>query len=499
MGVIYKLKEEVIFFVVNKKNEDPNISCRNLALICSEKFNTPISKSSINTLLKNSNLSSSVGRRPVSPLKKKFSIPIEKKKQLFDTIQKVSTSNVVLKSSTFKNQTVLKTLPPIVENKKEDKRDLPIKSELKKIFKTSEEDELVGSGDFFKKVNELRRQQEGEIGPVYPDMGFVFFKAAEWELFFQESFLGEFARRHIAGYFPLELNAIFESILTLEILGIQTPEQIERYQNEGVWLFLGLKEKPDVITLLSLLKETTVTPQALFDYKCEIAQHMLQAAQIKFYLEDGAIIIMDAQMRSFWLDSVSLSGLWPIHKSMAMLSQQIINNLELPVFMLGHQKSEFLYGFYDLFTVFEDLPGRQIKKICFISQSGDEIAEYNSIPKMKRHFIVGILPGVREFLPWIDDYPSGIKKPFYHIRVDKVVYYAEKVSTMCIHQATKSMASIRMISIWEENAKKPEVILVSNQLDLTSEEILSAYLLRWPNSRDFIWDNNLNKNEHFLE
>ena len=84
MGVIYKLKDEVIEYILRQKRENPRISCRKLAIIIEENFHVLVSKSSINAVIKDAQLSSPVGRTPADLSKsKKFSIPKEKKTQLF--------------------------------------------------------------------------------------------------------------------------------------------------------------------------------------------------------------------------------------------------------------------------------------------------------------------------------------------------------------------------------------------------------------------------------
>lgn len=64
MGYLYKLKPEVVKFLINKKQSSPDISCRKLALEISKKFAIKLCKSSINNILKKEKLSSPVGRRP---------------------------------------------------------------------------------------------------------------------------------------------------------------------------------------------------------------------------------------------------------------------------------------------------------------------------------------------------------------------------------------------------------------------------------------------------
>ena len=65
MGVIHKLKREVVDFIVAYKTKEPDISCRRLVDTVQKKFDVKISKSSINAIIKDSSLSSPVGRRSV--------------------------------------------------------------------------------------------------------------------------------------------------------------------------------------------------------------------------------------------------------------------------------------------------------------------------------------------------------------------------------------------------------------------------------------------------
>lgn len=63
MGVVYKLKPEVSNFILAQKQANPSLSCRAMVALVEKKFHTPVSKSSINKLFKEANLSASVGRR----------------------------------------------------------------------------------------------------------------------------------------------------------------------------------------------------------------------------------------------------------------------------------------------------------------------------------------------------------------------------------------------------------------------------------------------------
>ncbi len=88
MGIVYKLKQEVIDFIVTEKQNNPSLSCRRLSDITKEKFQIDVSKSSINAIIKKASLSSPVGRRSdAAPTAKKFKIPKGKKDELLSLTQ----------------------------------------------------------------------------------------------------------------------------------------------------------------------------------------------------------------------------------------------------------------------------------------------------------------------------------------------------------------------------------------------------------------------------
>jgi len=63
MGVIHKLKPKIRDFIIQKKNAEPHLSCRKLTSLIFDKFQVKVSKSSINTLIKDLGMSMPVGRR----------------------------------------------------------------------------------------------------------------------------------------------------------------------------------------------------------------------------------------------------------------------------------------------------------------------------------------------------------------------------------------------------------------------------------------------------
>ncbi len=90
MGVIHKLRPEVINFILENKRDNPALSCRNLTAQIFEKLQVKVSKSSINAIFKAHSLSMPIGRRQKLK-KRKFNLPplpiIEETKAIVLTVE----------------------------------------------------------------------------------------------------------------------------------------------------------------------------------------------------------------------------------------------------------------------------------------------------------------------------------------------------------------------------------------------------------------------------
>lgn len=89
MGVTYKLTDEIVDFILAKKNANRRLGVRKLADQVMEHFSVKVSKSSVSNVLKNADLNTPTGRKRSSS-KPAFQIPEEKKQQWRDHLQKVA-------------------------------------------------------------------------------------------------------------------------------------------------------------------------------------------------------------------------------------------------------------------------------------------------------------------------------------------------------------------------------------------------------------------------
>jgi len=149
MGVTYKLKDEVVHFIISQRQSNPLFSCRQLAESASQKFGLNLSKSSVHDVLRESGIVTPRGRKP----KEKFEIPQEKKRQI-----QTSLSQVKLLSPPERPESKLMAdvIGPQIS------------------FEESPKETIVPPI--------LKEASDMETSPEYEGAGKVFLKAARWDL-----------------------------------------------------------------------------------------------------------------------------------------------------------------------------------------------------------------------------------------------------------------------------------------------------------------------------
>ena len=177
MGVIYKLKDEVVNYIISQRQSNPLYSCRQLAESASQKFDLRLSKSSVHDVLKESGIITPRGRKP----KVKFEIPQEKKKQIQTSLSQV------------------KLLPDPVESSPEPPRTVEPEQEVLSSVKELNAIDIVESSPSdtppsatgtspsitvipAKAGIQDRINSEMKISPEYEGAGKIFLKAALWDL-----------------------------------------------------------------------------------------------------------------------------------------------------------------------------------------------------------------------------------------------------------------------------------------------------------------------------
>lgn len=487
MGVIYKFKKEVIDFVLQQKRTDYDLGCRQLAVLTSEKFKIQVSKSSVNTIIKNANLSNSVGR-PASdePLPKKFQIPSRKKQQLLADVRKVKIEQKPLPVNVLPHPEKVPAVEP------------PRRGFSQATFLRHVESSRA------KRVRQTQHQ-----GVMREGMGCIFLKAAQWQL--SRTFvLGGLLRKHISGPLPPSFDALCDVLPCLDLLGVSEPSQTGRLVNHALWPLNGF-EQPSSGLEISRSNNIigTISPSVRFflEYEKEKRQVFMEASRFEFHLENGSRIITDACLTGVG-DEKFLPGNFHspdenfpeeagfsacAEQAMTMLSHCVISNNRPAIFLssagrspAGGGRQKFSNAALDMMAAFEGAEGKQFKKVVVFDGAGERIAEFLSFPRKKRFFMLGVWPWQEEFSLLSKN--TRMAEPFYDEVTDKILYVAAGPAPIFQKELMRKGTLLRSItvltsppagSLSAEGA--PVMVILTNCADKAPTDILEAFLGRWPN------------------
>ena len=479
MGVVHKLKKEVIEFVIKQKEMNPSIGCRNLVDVVYNKFNIKISKSSINSVLKNSCLSSPVGRPASGKHRRgKFCIPEERKKHLFGERQPFQAKEVLPGPKEKKEKGVPKSIPKRV-----------VKEAAKGVSGARDhKEELYGKGT------------------LYDGMGSIFLKAAQWEMS-KESILGGLVLRHIKEGEKIEnIEAIGDICFLMHGFGIRNIGELPEYSEEGLLVLSGLKDKAAFQEVLRIAEMLQDAREPVLDFLLDVPQLLKQLTYLKLLLEDGNEIYLDSELRSCGIESIQNGQYVPFSKGLDFLICRVFNNVQSVIFQdifpeqsinskhHDHSKTEQLIWpkeFLDMVMAFEDTPGKRIIKGTIYDDEDQEIISLDTVFSKKRSFIASIWPWQREYKYFLRE--KEIKEEIKSVYIENLreeIYYHELPLNLNVDNIPFSLRCFLLRTALPE---RPFVVLITNSVQDKSpaKDIIADYLIRWPNKQDSF---NLNRN-----
>src|SRR3989338_952162 len=358
MGVVYKLKKEIVDFIINEKKLNPSLGCRNLVGLIEAKFQAKISKSAINGVIKSAQLSSSIGRKPLAV--------------------KISSLRHSERSPKGEVKNLIKEYPSL---------DPP--QELQQ----SQKEEILR---FAQNDRKTPFRNSPDKGVLCDGAGCFFLKAAQWELF-RRPMLGKIISNYVGPELISDADTLMDVLLFLPMFGIRRVEDISAYRGLGLWALQGLTEgiKPD--KFLSLVNGIQDKKDFSLRLSNEIPQIFFEAAYIKIVLEDETEFVLDAQCRN--LRSIKDSPVYyssPIEKSLERLTGQMISNhrplviKNISTQIIGGQDDNgFSPPVYQLIAAFENMPGERMVKSAILDEHREEISKFSAIPVKRRFFMMG--------------------------------------------------------------------------------------------------------------
>lgn len=449
MGVVYKLKKEVIDFITHRKNENPQISCRQLVKVVQQEFQLKLSKSSINTILKGAQLSSPIGRRAAAVFKaKKFKIPESKKQQIFPPLSKT-----IIAEKTDEDGIKIKTLP----------------LEESKILSKSPE-------------TETRRSSQPEIS--HDGLGSIFLKAAQWEMA-ERSILGKLLEENSGLTDIKNFDGIGEAFLFMQLFEIK---DIMNYKGTGLWAINNLEDQNEIKNSLIQLKELNDLSRLDINLEIELSQLVTNISAIEIILEDGSKIQLDPILFTFIKENVQSeqAGFQTVITSI----NTIVNNVQSVNIYSINEK--LLTELSNLFLSFSNERGKKIQKISAINHDGSILLTFDKIIEKNRFFTLGIWPDQEIFKGMLKFLDDKAIKPYEDQLTQSKGYYQEIPLQLgdlglSLPMALNTHGVLRGVIVWKELNQMPEFILISNEKtqNKTGESIIINWRRRWPHKNGF--------------
>ncbi|MCA9406803.1 MAG: helix-turn-helix domain-containing protein [Candidatus Omnitrophica bacterium] len=462
MGVTHKLSQEVIDFIIARKKESPRIGVRKLADLVGEKFQIKISKSSVNNVLKEAHLSSSVGRRAQGT----FKIPREKKEQLFVPQKKPEPPKKVDKSEQIKKELEKLNKPMSL-----------MKDPAKPSAGSSAPAGQKPAAKVDEKLNDVKRQKLSWAG-------FVFLKAAQWEIF-ERSSLGQLLTPYIGKDQP---DKISEACLYLRLLNIVSDEDIQDPADNAIWYFSGLPSDTTVSCVSEWTQKGEVSQKLLFEALRLQNEMKMGVRTFCAVLRDKTTVSFDATLTRLRTNTDKGSEL-PIDRAMGALSKRLVVNRQPLIFFF---QDEAMFESPDLqraVRCFDYGVDKHISQIKALDGQGRELAEFSIIPNKRRLFVVGLPSPTGKTLKEIRNAIKWAKKQKLSFPALKKAYYFSELKAS---EATTLFAgrdtAYRLFALWPEKGKRPgdfaeappAALVITNILRAKDTEIVSEFILRWP-------------------
>lgn len=451
MGVTYKLKQEVIDYILELKRNDPSLSCRKISDLSTDHFNKPISKSSVNGVLKTSSLSSPIGRRAkVEKKEEKFQIPQHRKEQIFGNVP-----SAFLKE---KKPVPAVSAPPVP----------------KPIMKPPAAPKPV-----LESVPVAEPLPPPKATQPLENLGVLFLKVAEWQAkrqgvlrFLCEKF----------GPLPCDEKTLklAEAFLFLPLCGERQGTGFENFEKKDLWQVNDISfdpttnQKKDCCDVLAGLESKRA--QIAIEY----AQMFSETSLFRFVLQDGSGFCIDAQMNSCWpFDGANGDFSVCLDRGFDSLSRYFISNISPIILRAVTVQQTFPEQALNMLYAFENYPGKKINAIDVTTSKGEIISSFDKIVAKKRRYILGLHTGQGFLSKSLADQ----KKEPKEVRVASTgeTYYCWEAET-AFRLPDNRQISANVYFIGQDKGQPPQYALLTNipKTQASAEEVAEQFILRWP-------------------
>jgi len=431
MGVIYKLRPEIRDFILGQKKTNPILSCRRLTLLIENKFQLKLSKSSINSIIKEAGLSLPIGRRPTK----------RKRRQE----------------------------PPL--------KLIEFKAEAPPEIKAEVPPEPVVEQPIVEQPVAMPVEPQPEIHIESPSemqcTGAILLKAADYLIGGSYSITEAIKSR--LNTQKNDLLAKTESLIYLSLFEKDLP---------GLWALVdkGLSLEG----ILSYLNELQSVKTIASDMLRIISSALQEVRCIKIDCLDKNIFYLDGQMHTVWSTPyLSYDFSATIYNVKSYINKYFLKDRPIILFMApGYDIPT-----KELFTFISSLDSSE-KKIARPTLYGNKLEELETIPleqAKRRFFVFGLWPW--QFVEYRQVKKIGEFKPFYFEALQKD-FYAAEIEIELSQPVVKQSLTLTGAALKTTLNEKTRLVILSNlPTEATKpEDLASIYLSHWPNLEEAFQD-----------
>lgn len=470
VGVIYKLKPDVVEAIIRHKCQNPQASCRELAEIVGKEFNTAVSKSSVNSVLKKFKLSSGIGRRTRRQKQEdsKFQIPSHTKERLASNVEQSGLVTIIPGASSASGPFSFKDTLPNGGSSLEESTPA-----LSKILKVEEKINGTASSQ----VSQTCVGGASLESNVSARVGLIFLKAIDWDMGAYQG-MKEIADKS----YPQEDMIDFDQWWTFLVFWVYLMEHGDKNaQNEAkypVWTFQERENVCSVAQLLARLdnfKSATVIREAWNQHKAHL---FAQADRLELVTESQGIIGIDSSLRGvgpYHGNSVIKTSL---SRALDNLSRHILSNKRCPIFLTDYGQEGFSPDTHVLMRAFANLSGYTIKA-ARVFNDDKLLAEFDIIPEHKRSWMMAVWPWQSAWAQIEYDKKIPLVEPVFveHLEQHFMVAVGDAVIT------SSQRARVRGVRVWQgaeaQSDLSPAVIILTNE-HKSGKAVCQDFMKRWP-------------------
>jgi hypothetical protein len=520
MGVVYKLKQEVVDFIVLKKKEDPSLSCRKLVDIITVNFGLNVSKSSVNAVIKQFNLSNPVGRQPIYKAPKNFSIPKGTKDLLLANVapflpqkeaegvkkdeDRIEQAPVVVEKAqeiifepicnegvipdggpVEMNPDLMESAkpaePPVLISEAHEETHQETGAEEKPMALSLPPDPLLGEQKEGLEPHplkiELLRSDEDETASAQgvwsheaslkqEGLGLFLLLAALWDTETGPG-LGEILAKYLGVKPEAQVLSKLEVAAAIYAVLREESGSVILDGNEGLLQACGIDQKV-LAEWLQALEEANLNPVMERELRSYLATQLTMVGQVQVTTEDGRVFYLDPSQAVCDKNREKVNTIPGfMYTTVEKVVDAFVTN-SVPV-VIGNFRSGDPEGLLEFCNAMDGLSGKGIQEVALLGLKGEKVFTASNLFPVRKAFVLGVDLSQEQLQSFEADVLDN-SRLYYDF------FFGKEYSYFDGRTALNKEKSIRTILCQDIQLNKNIVILTNTKL--SAKEVLNLYSIK---------------------